>query len=179
MELDELKHRIKIVMDRFVESCTDLLIQDVNEASITTELKAFFEEEFADWNWDINHQYDKRIIENEVVQKRIDFTRKSLPESKIPKSIPSDIENINKLIIPDIIFHDKHSQDHNFLIIEVKLSTNKKNDERIFDMLKLEVTTSMELEYEWGIFIDFSSGKEFDPDKPYQIQYVNNGVLIE
>jgi hypothetical protein len=179
MEFDELKQRIKKSADSFVTECDDLLMQDPNETSITTELKNYLEKEFTDWDWDINHQYDKRIIENEVVQKRINFARESLPKNKIPMSIPLDSEIINKLIIPDIIFHDKHSQDHNFLVIEVKLSTNKNKDDRIFDRLKLEVTTSKDLKYEWDIFLDFTSGKEFNPDNPYQIDFFRDGVCHE
>lgn len=176
MEFDELKQRMSKSIESFLADEADLLKQDAKEESITTQLKKYLEKEFSDWNWNIDHQYDKRIIENEVVQKRTAFARHSLPKKKIPKSIPKDLEVINKLIMPDIIFHDRHSNKHNFLVIEVKLSTNKNKDDRIFDFLKLEVMTSIDLKYEWGIFVDFTSGKEFNPDNPYQMKLVRNGM---
>jgi hypothetical protein len=35
--------------------------------------------------------------------------------------------------------------------------------------------TSIDLKYEWGIFVDFTSGKEFNPENPYQMKFVRNG----
>ena len=176
MELDELKQRVNESIKNFLADEADLLKQDAKEESITTQLNKYLEKEFTDWDWNIDHQYDKRIIENEVVQKRTMFARNSLPKNKIPKTISPDLEIINKLILPDIIFHDRHSDEHNFLVIEVKLSTNKNKNERIFDFLKLEIMTSIDLKYEWGIFVDFTSGKEFKPEKPFQIKFVRNGI---
>jgi len=179
MELSELKQRVIRSIDNFLAKEVDLLKQDAKEESITTHLTKYFEEEFTDWNWNIDHQYDKRVIENEVVQKRTMFAKGSLPKSKIPKTISPDSEVIDKLILPDIIFHDRSSNKHNLLVIEVKLSTNKRKDERVFDFLKLQVMTTVDLKYEWGIFLDFTSGKDFNPESPYQMKFINNGILQE
>jgi hypothetical protein len=175
MEFDELKQRMSKSIESFLAEQADLLKQDAKEESITTHLEKYLEKEFLDWDWNIDHQYDKRIIKNEVVQKRTLFATRSLPKKKIPKSISQDLKIIDKLIMPDIIFHDRHSNKHNFLVIEVKLSTNKNRDDRIFDFLKLEVMTSIDLKYEWGIFLNFTSGKEFNPENPYQMKFVRNG----
>ena len=176
MKFDELNERVTRSIENFLEIDAELLIQDAKEESITTQLKKYLENEFEDWPWNIDHQYDKRIIKNKVVQKRTLFAKDSLPKNKIPKSISQDSKIINKKIMPDIIFHDRHSDEHNLLVIEVKLSTNKNKDDRIFDFLKLEVMTSIDLSYEWGVFIDFTSGKEFDPENPYQMKFVRNGT---
>jgi hypothetical protein len=179
VEFEELNERVTKSIESFLEIEAELLIQDAKEESITTQLKKYLENEFKDWSWKIDHQYDKRIIENQVVQKRTLFARDSLPKDKIPKSISQDLKIINKKIMPDIIFHDRHSDKHNFLVIEVKLSTNKNKDDRIFDSLKLAVMTSVDLRYEWGIFIDFTSGNEFNPENPYQMKFVRNGIWQE
>ncbi len=176
MEFDELKQTMSKSIKSFLADEADLLKQDAKEESITTQLKKYLEKEFTDWDWKIDHQYDKRIIDNKVVQKRTEFARDSLPKDKIPKTIPPNSQIINKLIVPDIIFHDRQSNKHNFLVIEVKLSTNKNRDERDFDFLKLEVMTSIGLKYQWGIFVDFTSGKEFNPENPFQMKFVRNGM---
>jgi hypothetical protein len=48
------------------------------------------------------------------------------------------------------------------------MSKNKSKSDRIFDHLKLEVMTSTDLKYEWGVFIDFTSGEEFNEEEPYK-----------
>jgi hypothetical protein len=175
MEYHELEERMRNAIQAFIEKDVDLLRQDAKEEAITTQLKYHLENEFKDWKWHIDHQYDRRVIESQVVQKRTNFVRNSLPKDKIPKGNPPELEIINKQILPDIIFHDRNSNQHNFIVIEVKLSTNKRKVERDFDILKLEVMTSIDLKYEWGIFIDFSSGDEFNPENPYLIRFVSKG----
>ena len=179
MELDDLKRRIIKSINNFLAEDAELLKQNAKEEAITTHLTKYLRDEFADWDWNIDHQYDKRIIENDVVQKRTMFARSSIPNSKLPKTIPAESEMIDKFILPDIIFHDRCSNEHNFLVIEVKLSMNKKKDDRDFDFLKLQVMTSIDLLYEWGLFLDFTSGREFNSETPFKMRFISNGIWEE
>jgi len=180
MDLDELKNRFKSAISIFLKDEKDLLIRGINEETITTELKTRLKNEFNDWEWNIDHLWDDRIKDNETFQKRTMFARKKLPIDKIPKKYRDvPVEEIEKVIVPDIIFHDRDSDNHNFIVIEVKLSKNTSKSERDFDLLKLEVMTSIDLKYDWGIFLDFKTEDDYTEDQPYTIKYVTNGVWQE
>ena len=89
---------------------------------------------FSDWEWDIDHLWDDRIKDNKIVQKRTMFAKNNLPKDKIPQKYKdAPVEEIEKSIVPDIIFHDRNSDNHNFIVIEVKLSKNTSKSERDFD----------------------------------------------
>lgn len=175
MELQELKERFESAIGAFLNKEVDLLKNNINEETISTELTGYLREEFDDWQWNVDHLFDHRIKNNESVRKRIMLARDALPIDKIPKKIAEDKQEINKLIIPDIIFHDRYSGEHNFIVIEIKMSKNKSKNDRIFDRIKLEVMTSTDLQYKWGVFLDFTSGKEFNEEEPYKIEFVTNG----
>ena len=177
MDFDELKNRCESAINNFIQDEKGLLIRGVNEETITTELKNYLRNEFNDWEWSIDHLWDDRIKENQIVQKRTIFAQDRLPKDKIPKKYQdAPPDEIEKAIIPDIIFHDRDSHDHNFLVVEVKLSKNTSKSEREFDFLKLEVMTNIDLKYEWGIFLDFKTENDYTENQPYNIKYITNGV---
>jgi hypothetical protein len=97
MELQELKVRFETSLKDFLEKEVDLLIKNINEETITTELKCYLEKAFIDWQWHIDHLFDHRVIDNEYVRKRTIFAKDALPKDKIPKKIREDEQEINKL----------------------------------------------------------------------------------
>ncbi|MCH7516295.1 MAG: hypothetical protein IIB08_04080 [Bacteroidetes bacterium] len=101
MELQELKERFESAIGAFLNKEVDLLKNNINEETISTELTGYLREEFDAWQWNVDHLFDHRIKNNEYVRKRIILARDALPIDKIPKNIAEDEQEINKLIIPD------------------------------------------------------------------------------
>lgn len=177
IRVEELINRLKNALQQFLLNEKALLIQDAHEETISTSLISHLKQEFSDFQYAIDGQYDKRIINSELYRKHIDVLVDRLPKSKIPKNLLEGQKIIKKKILPDIIFHDRDSSNHNFLVIELKKSQNKNKDERRFDLIKLEEMTSGDLHYSYGVFIDFFTGDEFRDDKPYTLIVIKNGKL--
>lgn len=175
MTVQELREKIEKAIHCFIENEIDLIRQDAHEEAISTHLFTYIKGEFKDFPWHIDHQYDKRIINNKVVKKRTKFTIDQLPKSKIHKNFTANESTLIKAILPVIIFHDRRSQKHNFLAIEVKKTTNKAPEDRAFDKLKLEVMTAIDLKYAYGLFLDLKTGEEFDPDNPFEMNFISDG----
>jgi len=176
MMAKEMTDRLKNALTVFTTKCEVLLRQDPHEDAITDEFKTFLKSEFKEWEYSISHNYDKRIVNNELVKKQTQFLIERLP--KLPANIDPNSPTIIKEILPDLIFHDLESSDHNFMIIEIKKTTNKKKADREMDLLKLEVTTSFDLRYDYGVFIDFATGDEYSKVNPVSFKLFANGKII-
>lgn len=174
-----LLERIINATKKFISEEKTLLDQDAHEESISGLYVNYLKTEFKDFPYDIDTQYNKRIIDNKVVEKYSNFLASSLPNSMRDKSIKSDQTRVDKKFMPDIIFHDRESANHNFLMIEIKKSTNKKKNERHWDHIKLSEMTKGDLDYTYGLFIDFTSGAEFNRDRPCKMKLYQNGNIIK
>jgi len=175
LDVEELVKRLERALSSFLGKESELILQDAHEESISCALIPYLREEFNDWPYHIDSQYDKRIVKNELIKKQVRFLVRDLPKSKIPQDVPHDSETVVKTVLPDIIFHDRQSPNHNFLVIEIKKSTNTNKDDRDFDLLKLRVITTYELRYSFGAFIEISTGKEHDQEKPFSLKLFVRG----
>ena len=172
--VDQLKSALK----NFVDHESELLIQDAHEGSITGLLIEYLAESFDDFDYSIDTQYNKRILDNELINKEADFFISTLPLDKWPKTWENNQEYIKKEILPDIIFHDRQSSNHNYLIIEVKKSTNKNKSDREWDLTKLSQMTLGGLNYKYGVFIDFMTGEDYNPNNPYNLTIFEKGNIV-
>lgn len=179
MQLEEVARRLHQALGEFTICEKELLIQDAHKEAISTSLITYLKRQFPDFPYAIDGQYDKRIIDSELYKKHTEFLIEKLPKSKIPKRLRQGQATLKKEILPDIIFHDRKSSNHNFLVIEIKKSTNVSNAERKFDLVKLEVMTSQDLHYCFGAFIDFKTGKDYTTLEPYKLKLVQNGSWFE
>lgn len=168
---------IKSALDKFISEQFELLIQDAHEGAITGLMIEYLAEAFDDYEFSIDTQYNKKILDNQLIKKEAEFLIDSLPLKKWPKTWDKDQEFVKREILPDIIFHDRSSSNHNFLIIEVKKSTNKSISEREWDLLKLSAMTAGGLNYEYGLFVDFKTGKDFQDSSPYDIMIYEKGKV--
>lgn len=171
--------RIINATKKFISEEKTLLEQDAHEESISGSYVNYLKTEFKDSTYDIDTQYNKRIIDNEVVEKYSKFLVSSLPNSMRGKNLKSDQTIVDKKLMPDIIFHNRESANHNFLMIEIKKSTNRKKDERRWDHIKLSEMTKGGLHYKYGLFIDFTSGAEFNRDRPCKMNLYQDGNIIK
>jgi hypothetical protein len=178
MEREELIARIKLATLEFIENDEILLQQDVHEEAISAKYLPYIEKYFADLELSIDSQYNRRFIEDELVRKQAEFLINTLPVKYWPKSWSKGQERVVKEILPDIIIHDRRNSGNNFLIIEIKKSTNKNKDDRQWDRIKLEEMTSRDLNYKYGLFIDLKTGVEFDSKNPFSATLFVKGKEI-
>ena len=159
---DEFIWKITNCLDEFTSSELDLLIDNTREEAIAAALIPYLKKHFAEWSYNIDLNYDKMIINNRKVKKEVDFLLTSLPKSKVPKRFDLKHGYITKQVLPDLIFHDRNSNSHNFLVLEIKKSRNKNETEKNFDLIKLEIMTSTRLNYLYGAFVEFMTGPDYE-----------------
>lgn len=129
---------IQTAIDTLLDSDALLFQNDSAERAITAKLACYIQNIFPDWNVDCEYNRDYEGV------KRL-------------KEIcnPSNHED-GSTVYPDIIVHKRMSSE-NFLVIEVKKTTNTVSDE--CDMKKLEAFRN-ELGYQHGLFIRFKAGSD-------------------
>lgn len=166
MKLQQIQRRLNIAIEQLRVNDNYLLVNDVNERSITHKLALYLDQTFGK-KYDVDCEYNKNI-DSESGRKAI-----------LSKAINSIDENEQKYVYPDIIVHKRGKNTHNLLVIEAKKSTNRTSFDD--DLRKLEGYTRQEeadeLKYKYGVFIMFYTGqKQFR--KP-EIIYFENGRRIE
>lgn len=179
MNFENLKQTLSNCLTWFCKEQAKLLAIDVQEQSITNALIKYLEIDFLELGLDINVDFNKRIVENIYVKKRIDFLVGELHHSKMNGGELIDEDYYRKAVLPDVIFHDIETALDNFLVLEIKKSTNNDKQDRNFDILKLKTFTSTDLNYQFGAFIDFTTGKDYDEHSPFSIRYFIDGMETE
>ncbi len=176
--MDTLIPRIKSILNKFAVEQEVLIRQDVHEEAITGSLLEYLRAEFSDLEFDIDTQYNKRILENELINKQAEFLIEQLPLSHWPINWDDHQKNIRKEILPDFIFHSRTSPNSNFLIIELKKSTNQNEADRLWDEIKLREMTRRDLHYDFGLFIDLKTGEDYDLGNYYTLKLYSDGEII-
>lgn len=176
--METLIPRIKSLLNKFAIEQEILLRQDVHEEALSGSLLEYLKKEFADLDFHIDTQYNKRILDDEIINKQSEFLIAKLPVKHRPSSWDENQKNIKKEILPDFIFHDRTSPNSNFLIIEVKKSTNKNEEDRLWDEIKLREMTRRDLNYDYGLFIDLKTGADYDIGNYYEITLYSNGEIV-
>lgn len=74
---EKVKRLLMRTLREFVNSERILLKQDPREESISTSLLPYLKKYFDFWRFDIDHQYDKRILEGGLAKKTIKFLKMS------------------------------------------------------------------------------------------------------
>lgn len=170
--------RIKTALNKFAVEQDVIIRQDAHEEALTGLLLGYFRNEFSDLDFDIDTQYNKRILENELVNKQAEFLIANLPLKEWPLNWENGQKNIRKEILPDFIFHNRESANHNFLIVELKKSTNKDLADRAWDHLKLKEMTRRELNYDYGLFVDLNTGSDYEMGNFYHLTFYADGEIV-
>jgi hypothetical protein len=125
-------------LDQLIRSDSEILINDLNERSITHRLANYLEPHFPGWNVDC--EYNR----NHDDPKRLEIKR---------RNIKSDDTHATT-VFPDIIIH-RRGTDNNLLVIEMKKTTSQEGD--AYDMGKLNAFKK-QLNYQFAIFIKLQTG---------------------
>jgi hypothetical protein len=164
-------------LNEFVKAEHKLLEQDPREEAISSAMIPHLKRSFGFWTVNIDHKEDKRILQGAVVKKAASFLRTELPNGHIPNS-QRNAETIEKESLPDLIFRDRMSSANNFMVIEIKKFTNKNKDDRNYDIAKLEKITTFDLAYNFGEFIEISTGFHLASKLPFLIRLIEKGTWV-
>jgi hypothetical protein len=138
-DLAQTENRILEAINLLLKHDGYLFTCDLNERSITHKFAEHLQRAFPEWNVDCeynrNHDDPKRL---------------NLPARN---DISSDDLHA-KTVFPDIIIHHRGTDD-NFVVIEVKKSSNPEGDE--WDMTKL-AAFKRQLGYKIAMFVRFRTG---------------------
>ena len=119
--------------NQLIRSDSEILINDINERSISHKLAIYLEPYFSGWN--IDCEYNR----NHDDPKRLNIKK---------RDIQSD-DTQATTVYPDIIIHRRGTND-NLLVIEMKKTTSTEDD--AYDIGKLHAFKS-QLGYQFAIFI--------------------------
>ncbi len=125
-------------ISKLLRSDADILINDINERTISHRLAIYIEPYFSGWNVDC--EYNR----NHDDPKRLDIQR---------RNIKSD-DTQATTVYPDIIVH-RRGTDENLVVIEIKKTTSNEHDD--YDLGKLKAFKK-QLGYKFAIFIKLQTG---------------------
>jgi len=138
MPNDEIQTKIDEAINKLLTKDKILLQNDSSERAITHKLACYLEEHFPEW--DIDCEYNRNMLNVKMLK---DTCRSSDNNNGSP-------------VLPDIIIH-KRMTNENYIVIEVKKTTNPETDD--CDKQKL-LAFRNELGYTHGLFIRFKTGCE-------------------
>jgi hypothetical protein len=128
----ELAKTIVVALETFLERDRKLLEIDVQERTISDQLAAYLRPSFP--GWDVDCEYNRKGLEPKTL--------------KIPGRKPR--KDGTNLLLPDIIVHHRTEIFGNFLVIEMKKSTNTESDTEDENKLRAFLT---QLSYQHGLFV--------------------------
>lgn len=136
--MNSVRENIEASITDFIKIDGQLLIDDVNEQTLTHRLASIIQAYFEDWNVDCEYNRDQG-------------TTKSLNYALYPNG-----EVNERNVVPDIIVHKSRTA-KNLVVIEVKKTTNNEGDDR--DIEKLNAFKE-QLGYTEALFIRFIAGEK-------------------
>lgn len=179
MEDLDIRYKVETALEVLLEDDEWLLVNDMSEQSISHKFAEKLQFLFREYNVDCEYNGD---IESPNDRKHINLLKLELVAKNLLKEKEEDgqEDTLSRAVFPDIIIHERGSNDENLCIIEVKKSTSTvKHD---YDRLKLSAYTTSEhgnnLKYQLGIFVIVTTGNE-EPD--YDLFFYKDGqeVVLE
>ncbi|MGN6712894.1 hypothetical protein [Anaerocolumna jejuensis] len=171
MELYQIKRRLSLAIEVLRLNDNYLLINDVNERSISHKLATYMEQTFGK-TFDIDCEYNRNIGDI----KKISILKSKWDELNNYPMITEDEILCEKKVFPDIIVHKRGKSDKNLLIIEVKKSTSTVSEDYDIEKLKYYTSSTNDLNYKFGAFIKFYTAKE--RYKSPEIRYFCDGKEV-
>lgn len=137
--LEEALRRFDAAVVHLLNRDAYLIVHDVHERAITHKLAEYLQPLFPGWNVDC--EYNRNMHE----PKRVHLPQPDDPDARRYVSI-----------YPDIIVHQRGSNDRNLLIVEAKKAVDGRFDGEERDRRKLEAY-AQDLGYKVGVFVVFDS----------------------
>lgn len=135
MDLNTVKQKVNNALNILKQNDAILLEINVNERTLSHKLAEYLQGEFSEHNVDC--EYNRHERETKMLY------------------VPTDPINWNdiesKTVFPDIVIHNRNSDNENLLVIEIKKSSNKISPE--FDIRKIQAFTKKPYNYKFGLFL--------------------------
>ena len=146
---DELDRIVKLSLKKLRSLDKKLLEIKVNERTITHKLAVYLQQNFPEFNVDCEYNRDERNEIDDLVKKL------NLPTNNV-----SWDDTEAKTVFPDIIVHNRGTQEKNLLVIEVKKSSSSISGK--VDRNKLIAFTKDHYNYKFGLFLKINLVNEND-----------------
>lgn len=183
MQISELKDKFKQCLDSILKRDFYLIENDLNERTFCHRLALYLEQEIKDFHVDCEYnrnmnkpkaihlfaeKYKSEMNNDEDLKKRDDADKM---QSKLR----------NYVTYPDIIVHQRGSNDKNLLVIEVKkvqfiavgLQVDKKDNDKLCAYTS-KVDTN-DYHYRLGVWLAYQPGKQ---NKSFFLNYFQNGNCV-
>lgn len=171
MTFEYIEYRLAKCLSKLIKRDYFLLINNLNERSISHRLALYLS--FAFKNFDVDCEYNGNVDASNG-RKYIYILKERADELNL-KTTRCDSEITARDIYPDIIVHRRglNGSDNNLLVIEIKKSSSQVSGD--WDAEKLRRFTSPEygnsFEYLFGAFIEFQVGNEIG----FTVEWYQNG----
>lgn len=132
---DGIRERIECTLCKLWENDAHYFLMNVNEVTITNRLSCYLIPKFNDY--DVDAEYNRYNSETKMITRE---------------------DGRDTIVKPDIIIHQRGSQENNFLVIEAKKSTNSEEN-KIEDENKLQAYKEENLSYIHAVYIEFNTGE--------------------
>ncbi len=170
MEISEILEKIDFAITQLLDNEKDILARGLNELNLNGHLTKYLTPLFNDLTVDPEYNGDK-LKSND--RKALDIAKSRMREI----GIEPNKEN-NYQLTPDIIIHERNTNENNLVVIEVKKDSNSKKRKE-FDLLKLEHMTidfsGNHYNYKLGVALVFGTKENAGS---CDIQYFQNGNPI-
>ena len=175
MELYQIKIRLNTAIDTLRMNDNYLLINNVNERSITHKLATYMEQTFGKTH-DVDFEYNRNVGDLKMIH-MLKSRRDNINNHTIPNE-ESEFSEIflERTVLPDIIVHKRGNPNKILLVVEVKKSSSAISEDYDIEKLKCYTSPESDLNYQYGAFIKFYTSK-----KKYQspeIRYFREGKEI-
>ncbi|MFW3340061.1 hypothetical protein ACN9JY_10010 [Aliarcobacter butzleri] len=156
MEEAKIKTKIEQALKKLKDRDSILLEYNLNERTISHKLGIYIENIFT--GYDVDCEYN-----------RISSSCKIL--DIFPKKCVNNDDTKAITVYPDIIVHKRGNNDENYIVIEIKKSTNNSPEEIAYDKRKLKEYKS-QLGYKFAIFINIATGSDFSSTQNDSIEFI-------
>ena len=144
MSLEEARYKVQKALIKLRELDAFLIQANTNERTISHKLAEYLQLEFYPLKVDCEYNRHGREI------KRLDVPRDNINWD----------ETEARTVFPDIVVHERGNDDNNFLVIEIKKSSNFRGNG--FDINKLLAFTREPYSYLFGLFLKISMDDQND-----------------
>ncbi|WP_291876647.1 hypothetical protein [Chryseobacterium sp.] len=167
MNLNETKFAFNQALRIMLENDKSLLERNLSERSIAHRLGVYLNETFPLFNIDCEYNGD---VDSEGLRKILNIPREIMEELAVRSINDNDTYNI----FPDIIVHERETNERNHLVIEIK-KTNSYQKLREYDLIKLKEFTN-QYRYNLGIYLELGTGRATGA---FEVLYFQNGEQKE
>lgn len=157
MNFEEVEQKVRAALSRLREEDKLLIQANTNERTISHKLAEHLKKEFSPM-LEVDCEYNRHGVE--------------IKRLNVPIGGHGWDNTEAKMVVPDIVVHQRKNDNNNLLVIEVKKSSNARN--RQFDEDKLTAFAKEPYRYSFGLLLEVSMNTTDDSLTWYENGHVKN-----